>query len=93
MVYVVTLETPPEVSAEARTAQREALRDLASEGILLLAGPFTDGRGGMAILRASSLEDARVIYQKTPFGSGGEVKWSVREWDARAGTASPHFAS
>lgn len=93
MQYVVTLETPPDVSDAARAAQRDALRALTEAGTLLLAGPFTDGLGGMAILRAASLDEARAIYETTPLAATGAVTWAIREWDPRAGTTASHFAS
>jgi len=93
MVYVVTLETPPDVPDDARTAQRDAIKALAEQGTLLLAGPCTDGKGGIAILRAGSIEEARAIYEKTPFAAGGWVKWTMREWDARTGALAGHLSA
>lgn len=85
MHYVVTLTLPPELPTELREEQRTALGGLAASGALVLSGPFTDGRGGMAIFSAGSLDEARALYESTPFAASGAVKWDIREWDPRAG--------
>lgn len=92
MHYVVTLETPPDVPEEAREAQRLAIRALAEQGVLALAGPFTDGLGGMAILRAADLDEATTIYSTTPLAARELVRWTIREWNPRAGTEAERFS-
>ncbi len=58
----------------------EYLRKLDREGRLVLCGPFTDYRGGMVIIRAASLEEARGIAADDPFVSEGAETFEVRTW-------------
>lgn len=81
--YVVTLAFPRGApSSEQRDAQQEFLRGLKDEGTLVLAGRFTDsGGGGMAVIDAASLDDARQRYSASPLVAAGIIDWDVREWD------------
>lgn len=78
--YVVTLDFkngPP--AEEHRSAQRDFLAGLLEQGTLRAAGAFPDGGGGMSILNAASLDEAREIFSKSPLAGAG-VDWGVREW-------------
>lgn len=81
--YVVTLAFPRGApSSEQRDAQQVFLRRLKDEGTLVLAGRFTDSEGGgMAVIDAASLDDARQRYSDSPLVAAGIVDWDVREWD------------
>jgi uncharacterized protein YciI len=56
------------------------LEHLEAAGQLLVAGPFEDGRGGMLVLRAASLEAARAIAASDPFVSSGAETCEVRQF-------------
>ncbi len=81
--YVVTLSfTRGAPSPDQRDAQQQFLARLHEEGTLVLAGRFTDERGGgMAVLEAPSLDEARRRYADSPLVAGNVVDWDVREWD------------
>ena len=68
-----TVEVTPEPIIRAHCAH---LEDLEDEGVLELAGPFLDGRGGMLVLRVSDEATARAIAERDPF-----VKAGVRKLD------------
>lgn len=88
--FVVQLTFPrgaPE--PEERAAQQAFLKRLLEDGTLMLAGVFTDERGGgLAILRADSLDDARAIYDRSPLVEAGRVDLDVREWNVTWGLES-----
>jgi uncharacterized protein YciI len=74
---------------DERDAQREFLKGLLEEGTLRLAGVFTDERGGgLAILRADSLDDARATYDRSPLVQAGRVDLDVRELNVTWGNES-----
>ena len=56
------------------------LRGLDKQGLLVLAGPFDDGRGGMVIIKAESLEAAQAVANADPFVTSGSVDAEVRTW-------------
>jgi uncharacterized protein YciI len=93
MHYVVTLDYREKPSAELGAQQRAALAELTEQGILMLVGPFTDGAGGMAILQASSLDEANARYGDTPLARSGQITWQVREWDPRSGGWSAQLSN
>lgn len=86
--YVVTLAFPDgPMSEDERARQQEFLSDLENEGALLMAGPFADG-GGMAILVAETLEEAKASYGRAPVVASGRATWDIREWRITRGTAA-----
>lgn len=54
------------------------LRKLDQQGRLVLCGPFTDYKGGMIIIRAESLEEARSIAASDPFVKEGYENFELR---------------
>ena len=59
-----TVEVTPEPIIRAHCAHLEQLED---EGVLELAGPFLDGRGGMLVLRVADEAAARALAERDPF--------------------------
>ena len=57
------------------------LRELDKQGKLVMCGPFSDGKGGMLILKADSLEEAKRIALKDPFVLTGIRRFDVRGWE------------
>ena len=86
--YVVLLEPIGDVTDEVRKQQRSRLAEMSARGELLWSGPFTDGPGGMAILRAGSLDAAKALYATTPLAAQNLASWQIRPWDARAGVVA-----
>lgn len=58
------------------------LKELEHRQKLVLCGPFTDYTGGMVVLAASSLEEARELAESDPFIAGGFKTFELRtlEW-------------
>jgi uncharacterized protein len=68
----------PEALVRAHVAW---LRELDAAGRLVLCGPFADGSGGMVILRAASLAEARTLAAADPFVRSGARDCQVRAWN------------
>jgi uncharacterized protein YciI len=85
--FVVTLEFlagPPR--PEVSEAQQAFLAELLQQGILVMSGPFSDGRGGMAILSGDSLEAVEDLYRESPVVRSGDAAVDVREWNVLLGS-------
>lgn len=54
------------------------LRGLEQKGQLALAGPFLDYRGGMVIIRAESMDEARKVAESDPFVNSGLESYEIR---------------
>ena len=67
--YVVTLleKNPEAFSEELVVAHVEHLRNLASEGILVICGPLKGTEFAMQILNAETLEEATRLAEADPF--------------------------
>ncbi|WP_461071939.1 YciI family protein [Streptomyces pseudoechinosporeus] len=61
--------------------QVQFVAGLLEEGTLVMSGLFSDGRGGLAILRGDSLEAAQDLYRDSPIVRSGDAKVDVREWN------------
>jgi hypothetical protein len=70
------LQDQPGIKAHPRY-----LQDLLAQGRLVMGGPFLDSsNGGMSILDATSLEEARIIAQGDPTVKAGLLTVEVRPW-------------
>jgi uncharacterized protein len=97
-VFVVLLEPtascPPPGSDEFNAVLREHFLywwELEERGLLLGAGPLAreDGVVGMAILRASTREDAERLAAEEPFATRGFRRNTVHTWQLNEGTFVP----
>jgi len=75
-----------------RPAHLAHLEQLAQEGRVPLAGPFTDGSGSLIVLEADSLADAWAIVARDPFVVNGiynrvELKPFLRVFPKPAGAS------
>ncbi len=64
------------------------LQQLDAAGILVLSGPFTDRTGGMIVVRATSLDEARRIAEADPLVARGVDQYELREWRLTGGATS-----
>lgn len=62
-------------------AHVEYLRKLDRDGRLVMCGPFTDFKGGMVIIQAKNLDEARSIANQDPFVIGGVRTFEIRTWE------------
>ncbi|KOP82998.1 YciI family protein [Cytobacillus solani] len=54
------------------------LRKLDEKNQLVLCGPFLDYKGGMVIIRATSMEEAKAIAEADPFITSGLESYEIR---------------
>ena len=54
------------------------LRNLDEQKQLVLCGPFLDYKGGMIIIKAKSIEEAREIAESDPFVKSGIESYEIR---------------
>ncbi|MEU2166029.1 YciI family protein [Streptomyces chengbuensis] len=84
--FVVTLDfTGTSMDQEVSAAQAAFVHRLYNKTALVLAGPFDDGEGGMAVLRCDSLEQAEKLYRDSPVIRSGHATFKVREWKVLLG--------
>ncbi|MDW8073368.1 MAG: YciI family protein [Nitrososphaerota archaeon] len=81
--FVVILEAIPGVqpTQEQRQSHLNHLASLRSRGILHAAGRFKDGTGGLYILEAKDMEEAKNTAWSDPYVKLGLRKCSVKEWE------------
>ncbi len=78
---------------EHRPAHREFLGDLATDGALVLSGPFPDAdpAGALLVFQAASSEEVRELLREDPLQQQGLVEAvEVREWTPVRGRWLPH---
>jgi uncharacterized protein len=64
---------------------------LEKRGVLFASGPFAPGNGaqigdGLTILRATSIDEAKVFANSDPFVLSGARGYAVREWTIMEGS-------
>jgi uncharacterized protein YciI len=57
------------------------LRELDKQGKFVMGGPFTNYDGGLMIVKASSLDEAKQISESDPFVREGVRSAEVRCWE------------
>ncbi|MGC5324852.1 YciI family protein [Brevibacillus sp. SYSU BS000544] len=81
MLYVAMLPIiDPDLNAKERPAHLDYINKLFLEGKVVMAGPYTDKRGGMVIYKADSLEEAKLLAQADPAVTSGARTLELREW-------------
>ncbi|MMZ59010.1 YciI-like protein [compost metagenome] len=81
--YVILLSVVPgkKMTEELIRAHVRHLKQLDLEGKLELCGPFSDYRGGMVIIKASSYEEAKNIAESDPYIVAGVETYELRTWE------------
>ncbi|MGE5704224.1 MAG: YciI family protein [Clostridia bacterium] len=83
MLYVAILPiVDQELNAKVRPAHLEYINELYHKGQVIMAGPFTDKRGGMVIYKADSWEEAQRLAEADPVVVQGARTLELREWSA-----------
>lgn len=81
MHYVALLSIiDADLNAKVRPAHLEYLDKLYKENKVVMAGPFTDKKGGMVIYRADSFEEAKALAEADPVVAEGARTLELREW-------------
>lgn len=82
MVYVALLPIiDQEKNAELRPAHLEYINELYKQGKVVMAGPFTDKKGGMVMYKTDTPEEARLLAEADPVVVGGARTLELREWN------------
>lgn len=81
-LYVAFFQDVPgaEIPAPIVRAQRAYRRKLVRLSHLVLAGPWADHSGGLAILRAESEAAVRVILEADPCIANGWQTYDLKPW-------------
>ncbi len=84
-----------DVYGQALDGHLEYINLLYSVGIVLMAGPFADGSGGMTIVQFASLAEAETLMAADPAVRDGVLRPDIREWRPIAwgfepGTRTPY---
>ncbi|WP_036591384.1 YciI family protein [Oceanospirillum maris] len=72
----------PQFQQSVVDAHKQFLTQLKADGVLELAGPFTDESGGAYVISAKDLEEAQAIAFNDPVHDSGSSEVSVYEWNA-----------
>lgn len=83
MKYVILLSMNPGKSFTEDLIRDHVayLRELEAMGKLVMCGPFADYPGGMVILEAENLEEARALAERDPFIKSGTENYELRTWE------------
>ena len=78
-----TAERTPELT-RVSLEHRDWLRKLASEGKVLLYGPFTDNSEvrGLYVFKVSSAQEAKTLCDGAPAVKFGQVRAEIHPWQA-----------
>ena len=81
MLYVAMLPIiDQDLNAKERPAHLDYINKLFLEGKVVMAGPYTDKRGGMVIYKADSMEEAQALAEADPAVTSGARTLELREW-------------
>lgn len=67
MTYMYLMKNQKPINKDIIKNHVEYLKELKSQGKLVLCGPFTDYPGGMVIISAENLDEATKIVKSDPF--------------------------
>lgn len=76
--YVILINRQKDYSFELINMHVEHLKKLDENDQLVLCGPFTDFAGGIVIVRAESIEEAKIIAESDPFIAEGFSTYELR---------------
>ncbi|WP_410771766.1 YciI family protein [Fontibacillus sp. BL9] len=81
--YVILLSMNPGKSFNEELIRSHVayLRELDSMGKLVMCGPFADAPGGMVIIEAENLEEAKALAERDPFVKSGTENYELRAWE------------
>lgn len=80
-VYILTRINDSKWGEELIREHVEHLKKLEAESILDLAGPFTDYKGGMVILKNVQYDQAKTIAENDPFVRSGAETYELITWE------------
>jgi uncharacterized protein len=81
MLYVAMLTiVDEEINTRVRPSHLVYINDLFKQDKVVMAGPFTDKKGGMVIYRAESFEEAQKLAEEDPVIVEKARTLELREW-------------
>ncbi|WP_134699423.1 YciI family protein [Ammoniphilus sp. YIM 78166] len=82
MLYAALLTiVDEEINMKVRPAHLRYIDELFQQGKVVMAGPFTDQKGGMVIYRAHSYEEAKKMAEQDPVVVERARTLELREWN------------
>ncbi len=82
--YVILINRQKDYSFDLINMHVEHLKKLDENDQLVLCGPFTDFDGGIVIIRAESIEEAKIIAESDPFIAEGFSTYELRTLELAA---------
>ncbi|MDQ0189601.1 hypothetical protein JI721_08965 [Alicyclobacillus cycloheptanicus] len=83
MKYVALLTiVDPELNQRVRPDHLKYISDLYEQGKVVMAGPFTDGKGGMVVYECDSEAQASELANADPVVKAGARTLELRAWQA-----------
>lgn len=83
MLYLVTTFRTEKFDPAVIEPHYAFLDSLRQQGVLELAGPFSDKSGGAYLLKTDSLEAAQALAFQDPVHTSGSSEVTVYEWNAK----------
>lgn len=78
MTFVYLMKNQKPLNEEIVKNHVEHLKELKSQGRLVLCGPFSDYPGGMVVFLAEDLAEATKIAEADPFIASGYKTFEIR---------------
>ncbi|NHZ85151.1 MAG: hypothetical protein GWP19_04645 [Planctomycetia bacterium] len=78
MRFVILISRQKDYSIDIIKKHVEYLKQLDDKGQLVMCGPFQDYDGGIVIIRAESIKEAKEIAESDPFISQGFSTYELR---------------
>ena len=78
--YAIILKKIKDFTPEIINEHVAHIRTLDEKGVLEICGPFLDHPGGMVVIKASSIEEAKEIAESDPFIKNGFESFEIRTW-------------
>ena len=76
--YVIFINRKKDYTTDVINMHAEYLKRLDKNDQLILCGPFKDHKGGIVIIKAESIKEAKIIAESDPFITGGFSTYELR---------------
>ena len=76
--YVILINRKKDYTTDVINMHVEHLKRLDKNGQLILCGPFKDYGGGIVIIKAESIKEAKIIAESDPFTTKGFSTYELR---------------
>jgi len=79
--FVLLLKNVKKLNPELINEHVAYMKSLNEKGVLELCGPFVDDQqGGMVVVKAANMEEAKKIAESDPFIKKGFDTYEIRQW-------------